>query len=109
MKKRVGKERSICTMEELKKGVREELFCFSDMFKADPLGFSFSMLSFSLPSFSSLVRSFSHHLSEVSIAAGHNVVDFEFLSPFGNCMFVCVTGYVCVWLCVELDYRGGAA
>lgn len=73
-------------MEELKERAREELLCSSDVFKADPFSFLFLCFSLSLHSLSSLLCSFLHHLSEVSIAAGHSVVDLDFLFPFVNCV-----------------------
>lgn len=57
-------------------------FCSSDVFKADPFGFLFLCFSHSPLPLSSHLCSFSHHLSEVSVAAGHSVVDLDFLSPF---------------------------
>lgn len=42
-------EGDICTMEELKEGVREELLYSSEMFKADPLGLLFLCSHFPSP------------------------------------------------------------
>lgn len=100
MKKRAGKERR--GQERLQNGGtkgRSEggtFFCSSDVFKADPLGFFFLWFSHSPSPLSSLLRSFSHHLSEVSTAAGHSVVDFEFPSSLAHCVFVCERIRVCV-------------
>lgn len=88
--------RSICTMDELKDGAKKELFCFSDMFKADSPYFLF-LCSDSPSPLSSLSRAL--FFSEVSIAAGHNEVDLEFLSlHFGSCMFV--------WVCLLSWIKG---
>lgn len=78
-------------MEELKEGAREELFFALLMCSRQTL------LAFLLYASVILQLSLSHHLSEVSTAVRYSVVDFEFFSPFDN------------YVCVELDYRGGAA
>lgn len=80
-------------MEELKEGAREKLFFALLMCSRQTL-LAFLLYASVIPQLS-----LSHHLCEVSTAARHSVVDFEFFSPSDNC--------VCV--CVELDYRGGAA
>lgn len=94
-----GKERGICKMEELKEGT---FFCSSDMFKADPLGFLFLCFCHSPSLLCSDPCSFSDRLSEVSIASGHSVVDFEFSSPFGKWVFVCERTCVGLkgWSCI---------
>lgn len=78
-KKRARKEESnIFTMEKLKEGAREELSAPQMCSKQTLLALFFYAPT--PPPFSHL--SLAHPFSEVAIAAGHNVVDFELLAQF---------------------------